>query len=251
MKSSCAPESSRTFVSTVLFPVIVLIMIGMEMCIDLILESVIITEEILSVSIVTMEFSSNMSSYISFFSSGFMPATMFLICASTILAVFLYCPNFWFNFCSSEFRAKFSFSWRLNHWPFATCSVFLLVDSLSTSIAFGSCSFGANLGMKGFFISFVICAFPLVPCLLPRAARRTRNDGYDGRLLRVNTRPVWTLNSACDGRISTAVTRCHPSQDGRYARFTGTGKVQNHFCIPLSIYVTHIMRLGLVRHMAS
>src|ERR1700678_1650312 len=84
-----------------------------------------------------------------------------------------------------------------------------------------------------------------------RAACRTRNNGYDGRLLRVNTRPIWALNSACDGRISTAVTRRHPSQNGRYARFTGTGKVQNHFCIPLSIYVTHIMRLGLVRHMAS
>src|ERR1700678_994055 len=84
-----------------------------------------------------------------------------------------------------------------------------------------------------------------------RAARRTRNDGYNGRLLRVNPRPVWTLNLACDGHISTAVTRRHPSQNGRYARFTGTGKVQNHFCIPLSIYVTHIMRLGLVRHMAS
>ena len=57
-----------------------------------------------------------------------------------------------------------------------------------------------------------------------RAARRTRNDGYDGRLLQVNTRPVWTLNSVCDGRILTAVTRRHPSQNSRYARFTGTGK---------------------------
>src|SRR5271155_2363850 len=47
MKSPSAPVSSRTFVSTVLFPVTVLITIGMEMCIDLILESVIITEEIL------------------------------------------------------------------------------------------------------------------------------------------------------------------------------------------------------------
>src|ERR1700678_2568576 len=56
MKSPSAPVSSRTFVSTVLFPLIVLITIGMEMCIDLILESVIITEEILSVSIVTIEY---------------------------------------------------------------------------------------------------------------------------------------------------------------------------------------------------
>src|ERR1700678_531024 len=56
-----------------------------------------------------------------------------------------------------------------------------------------------------------------------RAACRTRNNGYDGRLLRVNTVLFLTLNSACDGRISTAVTRRHPSQNGRYARFTGTG----------------------------
>src|ERR1700678_606034 len=84
MNSPSAPVSSRTFVSTVLFPVTVLIIIGIEMCIDLILESVIITEEILSVSIVTIEFSSNMSSYTSSFSLGSMPATMFLICASTI-----------------------------------------------------------------------------------------------------------------------------------------------------------------------
>src|SRR5271168_4096248 len=158
MNSPSAPVSSRTFVSTVLFPVTVLITIGMEMCIDLILESVIITEEILSVSIVTIEFSSNMSSYNSSFSSGSMPATMFLICANTVLAVFLYCPNFWFGFCSSEFCAKFSFSWRLDHWPFATCSVLSLVDCLSTSIVFGSCSFGVNLGMKGFLILFVVCA---------------------------------------------------------------------------------------------
>src|ERR1700678_3773984 len=133
-------------------------MIGMEICIDLILELVIITEEILSVSIVAIEFSSNKSLYISSFSLGSMLATIFLICASTILAVFLYCLNFWFSFCSSEFCAKFSFSWHLNHWPFATCSVLLLVDSLSTSIAFGSRSLGVNLGMKGFFILFVVCA---------------------------------------------------------------------------------------------
>ena len=57
-----------------------------------------------------------------------------------------------------------------------------------------------------------------------RAAHYTRNDGYDSRLLRVNTRLIWTLKSACDSRISTAITRCHPSQNSRYARFTGTGK---------------------------
>src|ERR1700678_2076122 len=142
-------------------------MIGIEMCLDLILEPVIITEEILSESIVTIESSFNMSLYILSFSLKSMPATMFLICASTVLAVFLYCLNIWFGFCSSEFCVKFSFSWCLNHWPFVTCSVLSLVDSLSTSIAFGSCSFRVNLGMKGFFISFVVCVFPLVPHLLP------------------------------------------------------------------------------------
>ena len=82
-----------------------------------------------------------------------------------------------------------------------------------------------------------------------RAARRTRNDGYDGRLLRVNTRPIWTLNSACDGRISMAVTRRHPSQNGRYARFTGTGKVQNIdnvFCI----YITNTMFRFLISNLS-
>ena len=47
---------------------------------------------------------------------------------------------------------------------------------------------------------------PWALAFLARAAHRTRCDGYDGRFLRVNTRPVWGLGSCFYGRCSTAVT---------------------------------------------
>src|ERR1700678_1993705 len=80
---------------------------------------------------------------------------------------FLVLSKFLVRFLFFRVSSQFFYFMPLNHRPFATCSVLSLVDSPSTSIAFGCCSFGVNLGMKVFFISFVVCAFPLVPRLLP------------------------------------------------------------------------------------